>query len=1113
MYTMNFDDLYVSINNIVQGIEGKNFILAPENRLSTKAITKAINSKKSSDIALALEEAQAIVSTADYKDSGLVDKLNQMLELAKSNEVEANKPENKLSTEIGKKINEIEAINSLLTDENKIDVTDIKAAIESKDNDSLDKAIASVSNNLPNGYTRTTILQALMGIKEEMAKPQLTEEEIKTQESVSQELDSKLNERINIIDTLVKNGENLVNTDKAKKALETHNPDDIVKAIKSVENSKDNFIITPLFNILTDELKAYTGKTVEEYEADKALASANAQAVKESNKEFKGNQKELDQKLESLLDNNYVYDANMNNIADVKEARQFLKTHNVSDLVAAINAVEPNKDKLKPIYDTLQEMTSAYVGLDLSDRIRDINVPVSAINNTTVNQEPVQQDSQIKDINIPVNNISTVEPTIEPQPVVTQSIVQDSQIRDVRTPINAAQPVHMYGAKEPEPVAAPVDEFPAFTNELLIERLKSIKNEKLADSLFMISRGNTYNGTSPKEQPIVSGISQREAEYTNLINSRNNIDFEDEMAVSDWLDKLTPYLNTHALTLNPPSDAKVNKPVPYLLSIMEEHGYLPEVNTNDSPIKQTISSKLNELEEHGYIKSEYNNLPPEFAKLNNEKTIALAVALHYQKIINGIDEFLNEAKKEGNENKRILATSKDNGERCVTNLETLEKSKEKFQGIMSKLEADFKLDHVMKLAIKAMNEEPVTEQDKTVTPVEEKQLPAVVEEEELDLTITKSRGLDKFTPVQSFKRIGKHLYDQITSIEYKAILRKAKEKMLEAKASVVNIPESVMTRIRGSKKMEFDIERFQKEAEQELAEKEAKEEKINLDPTQDPGFTPVVEAANELKEASTPVDDVPTKEEETKEYEDGLLAEADRIMEQDKKEEKSDLGLIDIRVPISALNQATPEPATDNFEDEVNLNSEASEKLASQIVSTIKEINGITDVRVPISAGNQAAPEAGNPEVKDSGITDVRVPINVLKQATPEPEVQAEIQQLAETVNQESNATPELTIGSDGKLPGWDKIEKSDAPVSGVEEVEKSIANEYVSPTTEAKKQIENTGIKDIRVPARYAKQNIVQARPDEIEMHKILQEEAARSIVNSMTQSNEQAVVQGRGI
>ena len=45
---MNFDDLYVSINNIVQGIEGKNFILAPENRLSTKAITKAINSKKSS---------------------------------------------------------------------------------------------------------------------------------------------------------------------------------------------------------------------------------------------------------------------------------------------------------------------------------------------------------------------------------------------------------------------------------------------------------------------------------------------------------------------------------------------------------------------------------------------------------------------------------------------------------------------------------------------------------------------------------------------------------------------------------------------------------------------------------------------------------------------------------------------------------------------------------------------------------------------------------------------------------------------------------------------------------------------------------------------------------
>ncbi len=1075
MYTMNFDDLYVSINNIVQGIEGKNFILVPENRLSTKAITKAINSKKSSDIALALEEAQAIVSTADYKDSGLVDKLNQMLELAKSNEEEANKPENKLSTEIGKKINEIEAINSLLTDENKIDVSDIKAAIESKDNDSLDKAITSASNNLPNGYTRTTILQALMGIKEEMAKPQLTEEEIKTQESVNQELDSKLNERINIIDTLVKNGENLVDTEKAKKALETHNPDDIVKAIKSVENSKDNFIITPLFNILTDELKAYTGKTVEEYEADKALASANAQVVKESNKEFKGNQKELDQKLESLLDNNYVYDANMNNIADVKEARQFLKTHNVSDLVAAINAVEPNKDKLKPIYDTLQEMTSAYVGLDLSDRIRDINIPVSAINNTTVNQEPVQQDSQIKDINIPVNNISTVEPTIEPQPVVTQSIVPDSQIRDINI-----------SADDVQKVEKTTDEFPAFTNELLIERLKSIKNEKLADSLFMISRGNTYNGTSPKEQPIVSGISQREVEYTNLINSRNNIDFEDEMAVSDWLDKLTPYLNTHALTLNPPSDAKVNKPVPYLLSIMEEHGYLPEVNTNDSPVKQTISSKLNELEEHGYIKSEYNNLPPEFAKLNNEKTIALAVALHYQKIINGIDEFLNEAKKEENENKRILATSKDNGESCVTNLETLEKSKEKFQGIMSKLEADFKLDHVMKLAIKAMNEEPVTEQDKTVTPVEEKQLPAVVEEEELDLTITKSRGLDKFTPVQSFKRIGKHLYDQITSIEYKAILRKAKEKMLEAKASVVNIPESVMTRIRGSKKMEFDYNGF-------LEKAAAEKQEDNLPKTDE---EPVIEATKEEVVSNEPVEETENNvielpdrqaEMETSDIEQGLLREADKILSETSKEEKEDIGLRDINIPVSAIPTVKEEPEIEN--------------------KPVEEQAGLRDITIPAAAVKEVVKEEEKP-------------------------VQADVSELEAAVQQEVNTPQEFNIGADGKLAGWDKIEKNDGPVADMSEMEQSITDAYVSPTSEAK-----NGIRDIQIPAKYLNQKTVQARPDEIEMHKILQEESkkplrdvnisadavkkyqqeqeslAQDIVNSMTQSNEQALVQGRGI
>ena len=99
-------------------------------------------------------------------------------------------------------------------------------------------------------------------------------------------------------------------------------------------------------------------------------------------------------------------------------------------------------------------------------------------------------------------------------------------------------------------------------------------------------------------------------------------------------------------------------------------------------------------------------------------------------------------------------------------------------------------------------------------------------------------------------------------------------------------------------------------------------------------------------------------------------------------------------------------------------------------------------------------------------------------------------------------------------------------------EMEKSINEVYVSLASDAK-----NGIRDIQIPSKYLKQNTVQARPDEIEMHKILQEESkqplrdvnisadavkkyqqeqealAQDIVNSMTQSNEQALVQGRGI
>ena len=113
---MNFNDLYSPIFNDVQAVEGRNFLLEPDKRLSTRAINKALRSKKVEDITAALEEARLITESGNPKGVSLTTNLQSMLALA---EEKATKKEAKEATVV-------EPQAETVVEEPKIDFNNVK---------------------------------------------------------------------------------------------------------------------------------------------------------------------------------------------------------------------------------------------------------------------------------------------------------------------------------------------------------------------------------------------------------------------------------------------------------------------------------------------------------------------------------------------------------------------------------------------------------------------------------------------------------------------------------------------------------------------------------------------------------------------------------------------------------------------------------------------------------------------------------------------------------------------------------------------------------------------------------------------------------------------------
>ena len=234
---MNYDDLYISINNIVQAVDSR--ISLTDSKLSTNAIKKAINSHKTKDIKAALQEAKTI-SKASLSDSSdkLVQELNKLLVLAAKDEAYNNSSQGQLAATITKDLDTIEAMNSLVEDSQKIDISAIREALKTENIDDIDAAINEASNMNNYAYS-DRLIENLNSYKESIVnKDNETEEAQQKEEERRNNLDKSLEEKLNNIDISVKNGENLFNTDKARKALETHNPKDIVAGLEILNNIK-----------------------------------------------------------------------------------------------------------------------------------------------------------------------------------------------------------------------------------------------------------------------------------------------------------------------------------------------------------------------------------------------------------------------------------------------------------------------------------------------------------------------------------------------------------------------------------------------------------------------------------------------------------------------------------------------------------------------------------------------------------------------------------------------------------------------------------------------------------------------------------------------------------
>jgi len=789
----------------------------------------------------ALNEAKAATEQAvPVEDEIVVDPKIQEAIGAKEKEIAA-KEEN-IDKPILDNLSAIEAMNTFVDDNNKLSTEAIRKALETKNRADIEAAVVEAEKIKASGNVYgESIYNTLNDIKNsydeiDKIQNQTNEEDtLKKLEEINntqQQLEKEQEELINSINTVIPAVEamnisvddsNKLSTEAIKKALETKNSADIEAAITEAEkikasgNTYGDTILQSLNNITVNQVKlAEVLENKSEVETrQQEIETEKQRKLDEQQAQEKAAQEQKEQEQQSIISsisgdvsaveamNTFVDDNNKLSTEAIKKA---LETKNSADIDAAIveanNIIASGNTYGNNILNNLNK-------LERNENVIEAPTAQAAVEETapvTETQEPEVKDEnqgKLQEIEdkfysglISAEEYETEKNAIlnSPEEEVYKSLVEaEQETVEEKTSEVENKPV----VEEPKleeksaEITSLKNEIEAATKENvdldeLYKEYMNVRSTDIYNELFKLERGNLYNGTNPKYQEQLSAIREKEAEYDKILSEKDTLDFEDAKAVSVWLDKLTPYINTHALALNPGLNVSLESADKYLLSIFAEKGYTPNMESDNSLV-ETIGKKLNELQQKHYIESEYPNLPDEFLKLNSDKSMALATKNYLEKQVafnkSAVEKLgYRKSEKKKDENGKQLdeyVLSEEKRNEIDNKIEELKKKIEDSQALIDTLIGEYRLSET---AMKVDQEKAKEEESKpTVEETNEEE-----KTEEFDFTIDDKHKLNNFMPIKAFGKIKKTLYDKITSISFRKSLKTAIEKLKEAKKSVIS---------------------------------------------------------------------------------------------------------------------------------------------------------------------------------------------------------------------------------------------------------------------------------------------------------------------------------------
>lgn len=157
-------------------------------------------------------------------------------------------------------------------------------------------------------------------------------------------------------------------------------------------------------------------------------------------------------------------------------------------------------------------------------------------------------------------------------------------------------------------------------------------------ALFKINdgkRGNIYDDKNTEEEKatVQNKIMDLDNKFKEIAKS-DSVNFNDPFEVNHWLGELTPYINTHALTLE--EDGISGKEL--ILNKLKENGYTSErvaVNNKEDYVKNIVSRSIEDLEKYGFFVSKASN---HFKDLDSKYNIKEAEKTYFVDLISLLED-------------------------------------------------------------------------------------------------------------------------------------------------------------------------------------------------------------------------------------------------------------------------------------------------------------------------------------------------------------------------------------------------------------------------------------------------------------------------------------------